>query len=152
MIKNYNPKIHQIRFSALFENQILKNAFKKHLINENCSEGLEFYYDVQKFIEINNVENQKKEFKKIYLKYFTKKNEEPFSEQNIHEKISELNIPWNMREKMKKKYERIDFQSNLEKEQALLEKISKLVIDEIKSDSVNKFIISVSKIFKNKNI
>jgi hypothetical protein len=129
MTQKYDPKIHDVNFHSVYENETMKEAFLKHLEKECNSEAFLFYFEVQEFVKITDFEEKKKEFKRIFQLYFTEGIEG-------EEKCMELNIPGKVKAKMKKKYENIDTNTNLETEEQYLMKIAKTVNQELELDAV----------------
>jgi hypothetical protein len=130
MTNKYDPRIHELNIKSLYENETMKKEFLKHLEKEYNSEAFLFYFEIKKYIELKKLEDQKNEFKRIYLLYFQKAKE--------GEKLLELNVPAKTKLKMKKMFDEIDQKSNLDKEILYLLKISKTVNQELELDSVNK--------------
>jgi hypothetical protein len=128
MTQKYDPRIHDLNFKSVYENSIMRKEFLKHLEKEFNSEPFIFHFEVKKFMKIKTLEEQKAEFKKLFLTFFQKGKE--------GEKVLELNVPAKLKSKMKKFYEEIESKTNLEKEKQYLLKISKTVNQEIEIDSV----------------
>jgi hypothetical protein len=126
-MQKFDSKIHDVNFKSILENDIMREALFLHMNSELNSEGLIFFLEVKKYtesIELKDIEEQKKEFKRIYLKFFSKGSD------------FELNVQSKIKQKIKKKYEQIEEKKNLNIEIKYMKKVSEIVCEELSLDTV----------------
>jgi hypothetical protein len=133
----FNEKVHEIKFKSLFENKNLSEAFRKvkttltqHLETELNTESFDFYFEVQSLKEKKELETKKEYFKKIFERFFL-----PKDKSEIHK--YELNVSSEIKKKMIKFYKTLDSVEDMKKHENFLEKVNKIVLQELEADVVN---------------